>query len=110
MAFTDYLLATYQNCRFRIENENYESLTWEEDNPLPKPSLEEYEQNKDYVAPALTPEQLAAQEAAVAALQYRYQRAAEYPPIAEQLDTIFHEGLDAWKAQIQAIKNKYPKA
>lgn len=40
---------------------------------------------------------------------YKYQRAAEYPSYADQLDTIFHEGLDAWKAQIQAVKNKYPK-
>jgi hypothetical protein len=110
MAFTDYLLATYQNCRFRIENENYESLTWEEGNPLPKPSLEEYEQNKNYITPAFTPEQIAAQEAAVAALQYRSLRAAEYPSFAEQFDLLYHGGYDAWKAQIQAVKNKYPKS
>jgi hypothetical protein len=41
---------------------------------------------------------------------YKYQRAAEYPAITDQLDTIFHEGLDAWKEQIQAVKDKYPKA
>ena len=41
---------------------------------------------------------------------YKYQRAAEYPAITDQLDTIFHEGLDAWKAEIQAVKDKYPKA
>jgi hypothetical protein len=40
---------------------------------------------------------------------YKYQRAAEYPSYAEQFDKIFHEGIDAWKAEIQAIKNKYPK-
>ena len=40
---------------------------------------------------------------------YKAQRAAEYPSYADQFDTIFHEGLDAWKAQIQAVKNKYPK-
>ena len=40
---------------------------------------------------------------------YKYKRAAEYPSFADQFDTIFHEGLDAWKAQIQAIKDKYPK-
>lgn len=36
-------------------------------------------------------------------------RKQEYPSIADQLDTIFHEGLDVWKEQIQAIKDKYPK-
>jgi hypothetical protein len=41
---------------------------------------------------------------------YKYARAAEYPSFADQFDIIFHEGLDAWKAQIQAVKDKYPKA
>ena len=36
-------------------------------------------------------------------------RVNEYPPIEEQLDKIFHEGIDAWKEEIQAIKDKYPK-
>ena len=40
---------------------------------------------------------------------YKYQRAAEYPSITEQLDTLYHGGYDAWKAEIQAVKNKYPK-
>lgn len=42
-------------------------------------------------------------------VEYREKRAAEYPPIVDQLDLIFHEGLDAWKAEIQAVKDKYPK-
>ena len=41
---------------------------------------------------------------------YKEQRAAEYPPYADQFDKIFHEGVDAWKADIQATKDKYPKA
>jgi len=40
---------------------------------------------------------------------YKYKRAAEYPSFADQFDTIFHKGLDAWKAEIQAVKDKYPK-
>jgi hypothetical protein len=40
---------------------------------------------------------------------YKFARASEYPSFADQFDTIFHEGLDAWKAQIQAVKDKYPK-
>jgi hypothetical protein len=48
-------------------------------------------------------------QAYVDAHAYIAKRAAEYPPFADQFDTIFHEGLDAWKAQIQAVKNKYPK-
>lgn len=41
---------------------------------------------------------------------YKYKRAAEYPSITEQLDTLYHGGYDAWKAEIQAIKDKYPKS
>ena len=40
---------------------------------------------------------------------YTEARAAEYPPIVDQLDKIYHEGIDAWKADIKAIKDKYPK-
>jgi len=40
---------------------------------------------------------------------YIQQRQAEYPSYADQFDTIFHQGIDAWKAQIQAVKDKYPK-
>ena len=50
-----------------------------------------------------------AAEALVAANAYKDQRAQAYPPIADQLDTIYHEGIDAWKAQIAAVKQEYPK-
>ena len=40
---------------------------------------------------------------------YKEQRAAEYPSIVDQLDTIYHDGIDAWKEQINTIKEKYPK-
>jgi hypothetical protein len=40
---------------------------------------------------------------------YKYARAAAYPSYADQFDTIFHEGIDAWKAQIQAVKDRFPK-
>jgi len=41
--------------------------------------------------------------------QYKYDRATAYPSIADQLDTIYHEGIDAWKAEIAAVKQEYPK-
>jgi hypothetical protein len=40
---------------------------------------------------------------------YKFQRAAEYPSIVDQLDKIFHDGIDEWKETIQAVKDKYPK-
>ena len=40
---------------------------------------------------------------------YKSQRKAEYPSIEDQLDDIYHNGIDAWKATIKATKDKYPK-
>ena len=40
---------------------------------------------------------------------YKSKRRAEYPSIAEQLDDIYHNGVDGWKATIKTIKDKYPK-
>jgi hypothetical protein len=43
------------------------------------------------------------------ALQYQRNRAKEYPSMADQLDDIYHNGIDAWKATIKITKDKYPK-
>ena len=40
---------------------------------------------------------------------YVDKRLAEYPSIADQLDDIYHNGIDAWKATIKTVKDKYPK-
>ena len=32
-----------------------------------------------------------------------------YGSIADQLDEIYHNGIDSWKAKIKAVKDKYPK-
>ena len=41
---------------------------------------------------------------------YKSQRRAEYPSLEDQLDDIYHNGIDAWKATIKTIKDKYPKS
>ena len=41
--------------------------------------------------------------------QYHRDRADAYPSWQDQLDNIYHNGIDAWKADIQAIKDKFPK-
>jgi len=43
-------------------------------------------------------------------LQYQRKRAEEYPYIVDQLDDLYHNGIDGWKATIKAIKDKYPKS
>lgn len=41
--------------------------------------------------------------------EYKIKRAAEYPSIEDQLDDIYHNGIDGWKATIKVTKDKYPK-
>ena len=41
---------------------------------------------------------------------YKDLRKEEYPPLEEQLDKIYHSGVNAWKADIKVIKDKYPKS
>ena len=53
--------------------------------------------------------EVAAAQAKEAANDYKVKRAAEYPAIVDQLDEIYHNGIDAWKATIKVVKDKYPK-
>jgi hypothetical protein len=42
---------------------------------------------------------------------YKFSRVSEYPTIGDQLDALYHAGVfpDDMAAQIQAVKDKYPK-
>ena len=44
-----------------------------------------------------------------AAEEYKINRANEYPNIVDQLEDIYHNGIDGWKTTIKTIKDKYPK-
>ena len=48
-------------------------------------------------------------DAEASAKAYQRKRRLEYPSIQDQLDDIYHNGIDAWKATIKATKDKYPK-
>ena len=48
-------------------------------------------------------------QAYIDAHAYIAKRQQAYPSIAEQLDLIYHQGLDAWKSAIQAVKEEFPK-
>ena len=43
------------------------------------------------------------------AIKYKRDRAVAYPSMADQLDDIYHNGVDEWKKTIKAVKDKYPK-
>jgi hypothetical protein len=40
---------------------------------------------------------------------YKSKRRAEYPSVVDQLDDLYHNGIDGWKTTIKAVKDKYPK-
>jgi hypothetical protein len=40
---------------------------------------------------------------------YKDKRAKAYPSIADQLDLLYHGGMDTWKAAITAVKEEFPK-
>ena len=73
----------------------HEIVEWYSSNPDSQPTDDEL--NAAYIAWK-------------AAEEYKINRANEYPPIIDQLDDIYHNGIDGWKASIKAIKDKYPKS
>ena len=48
-------------------------------------------------------------KAKMTSIAYISNRQAEYPSIADQLDDLYHNGIDGWKVTIKAVKDKYPK-
>jgi hypothetical protein len=80
---------------FVINDGNFDNIEWLSD--VPKPSKQEVDAEVIRLQDEYD------------AKEYQRKRVAEYPSYADQFDTIFHEGIDAWKAQIQAVKDKYPK-
>ena len=93
---SDALQVLRPGAEWSIGNNSYSQLDWL-DTEQTKPTEEEVVQK---VAELTYQREVEA---------YKEQRAREYPPYSDQFDKIFHQGIDAWKADIQAIKDKYPK-
>ena len=51
----------------------------------------------------------AAEAEYIAKEKYKDDRRAAYPEIGDQLDDIYHNGIDGWKSTIKVVKDKYPK-
>tara|TARA_R100001082_G_scaffold73691_1_gene42424 strand:- start:865 stop:1140 length:276 start_codon:yes stop_codon:yes gene_type:complete len=45
----------------------------------------------------------------IALIEVQENRRKEYPSTEDQLDDLYHNGLDGWKATVKATKDKYPK-
>ena len=94
---SDALLKLRPGSEWSIGNNSYSQLDWL-DTEQSKPTEEEIVQK------------VAELEYQEEVNEYQRQRVAEYPSYADQFDQIYHEGVDAWKATVQAVKDKYPKA
>ena len=44
----------------------------------------------------------------VVRIDYKEKRLEAYPPIGDQLDKIYHHGLEAWRGDIKMIKDQFP--
>ena len=89
------ILAINSDAQFSVEAEDVKKITW-----------------YNSTTPIAEADILAKQKELQTAYdnnKYQRDRAEAYPSIADQLDDIYHNGVDAWKATIKAVKDKYPK-
>jgi hypothetical protein len=97
MDITQAILSLRPGASWSISGDNYESLWWSDENDLPPPTEEEVQAEIERL------------KAEYEYNQYQRDRASAYPSIKEQLDVLYHQGYDGWKASIDEVKNKYPK-
>ena len=89
------ILAINSNAQFSVNAEDVKQITWhDETTPIAE---------KDILAKQ---KEL---ETAYENNKYQRDRAEAYPSIADQLDDLYHNGIDGWKTTIKAVKDKYPK-
>jgi predicted lipoprotein len=91
------LLSLRPNAQWDLNGDDYSGLVWKDETQT-KPTLKEINA------------EIARLQNEYNATEYQRLRSKEYPSIADQLDYIYHNGVDAWKTDmIDPVKNKYPK-
>ena len=88
------ILAIEPTAQVCVQDENCDTIIWHNTDPLEKSVVlaKKTELQTDYNNK-----------------EYQRNRAAEYPSIEDQLDDLYHNGIDGWKATIKKVKDKYPK-
>tara|TARA_Y100000052_G_C2873197_1_gene41195 strand:- start:6 stop:302 length:297 start_codon:yes stop_codon:yes gene_type:complete len=84
------------NASWVLTGTSYSGLDWKDESQT-KPTEEEVEAEVKRL------------QAEYDSKDYQRKRASEYPSVVDQLDLIYHSGIDAWKAKIKETKDKYPK-
>tara|TARA_R100001530_G_scaffold112353_1_gene79400 strand:+ start:1239 stop:1532 length:294 start_codon:yes stop_codon:yes gene_type:complete len=89
------ILAINPSAQVSVTAEDLDQITWQNGTPeIPK---------ADIIA------KMAELKADYDAKEYQRKREKEYPSIPDQLDDLYHNGIDGWKATIKVTKDKYPK-
>ena len=92
---TSAILAINPKAAVTVENDDVSKIIWHHN-----------------TTPISTSDILAKQKELIAeynSKEYQRNRESEYPSIEDQLDDLYHNGIDGWKSTIKAIKDKYPK-
>ena len=90
------ILALDPDAQVSVNAESLDQITWHDGNPN-----------------NITNDQIIAKQAELKTVydnnKYQRDRKKEYPSIEDQLDDLYHNGIDGWKTTIKAVKDKYPK-
>jgi hypothetical protein len=87
------ILAIKSNAQVSISGDDINTLEWHDNNPT-----------------NITNQQILNKQSELQALEDVYvNRRNEYGNVVSQLDEIYHNGLDSWKARIANIKLNNPK-
>ena len=89
------ILSINPNASVVIEDEDVKKITWH-DGTTPIAEADILAKQKEL-------------QAEYDANKYQRDRAEAYPSIVDQLDDLYHNGIDGWKKTIKAVKDKYPK-
>jgi len=92
----DAIRALKLDAEVSINNNDVEQITWLDGNPTK-------------ITNTQISTKLAELTTAYNNLKYQRDRASAYPSIVDQLDELYHNGIDGWKAKIKTVKDKYPK-
>jgi hypothetical protein len=90
------ILALDPSAEVSVSGESLDGIEWHDGNPN-----------------NITNDQITAKQAELKTAydnnKYQRDRKLEYPSIEDQLDDLYHNGIDGWKTTIKAVKDKYPK-
>jgi hypothetical protein len=87
-------LAVNSTAQVSVSDENWDTIIWHNIEPLEK---------------SVVLAKQADLQTAYSNNTYQRSRKVEYPSIVDQLDDLYHNGIDGWKASIKVVKDKYPK-